>query len=49
MVRYLSKDDFRNRTKASKTVVDYMADLGLFGDLRSPISCHYLIFNRQNG
>ena len=30
---YLSKDDFRNRTKASKTVVDYMADLGLLGDL----------------
>ena len=30
---YLSKDDFRTRTKASKTVVDYMADLGLLGDL----------------
>ncbi|MGN0332234.1 MAG: PolC-type DNA polymerase III [Lachnospiraceae bacterium] len=30
---YLSKDDFRQRTKASKTVVDYMADLGLLGDL----------------
>ena len=30
---YLSKDDFRNRTKASKAVVDYMADLGLLGDL----------------
>ena len=30
---YLSKDDFRNRTKASKTVVDNMADLGLLGDL----------------
>ena len=30
---YLSKDDFRNRTKASKTVVEYMADLGLLGDL----------------
>ena len=30
---YLSKDDVRNRTKASKTVVDYMADLGLLGDL----------------
>ena len=30
---YLSKDDFRNRTKASKTVVDYMAELGLLGDL----------------
>ena len=30
---YLAKDDFRNRTKASKAVVDYMADLGLLGDL----------------
>lgn len=30
---YLSLDDFRQRTKVSKTVVDMMADLGLFGDL----------------
>ncbi len=30
---YLSKDDFRQRTKASKTVIDYMAKLGLLGDL----------------
>lgn len=30
---YLSKDDFRQRTKASKTVIDYMAKIGLFGDL----------------
>ncbi len=30
---YLSKDDFRQRTKASKTVIDYMADLGLLGNL----------------
>ena len=30
---YLSKDDFRQRTKVSKTVIDFMADLGLFGDL----------------
>lgn len=30
---YLSLDDFRVRTKASKTVIDFMADLGLFGDL----------------
>lgn len=30
---YLSLDDFRQRTKASKTVIDFMADLGLFGDL----------------
>jgi DNA polymerase-3 subunit alpha (Gram-positive type) len=31
--KYLSKDDFRERTKASKTVIDYMARLGLMGDL----------------
>ena len=30
---FLSKDDFRQRTKVSKTVIDFMADLGLFGDL----------------
>ncbi|MEJ8734951.1 MULTISPECIES: PolC-type DNA polymerase III [Mediterraneibacter] len=30
---YLSLDDFRARTKVSKTVIDLMADLGLFGDL----------------
>lgn len=30
---FLSKDDFRVRTKVSKTVIDFMADLGLFGDL----------------
>ena len=30
---YLSKDDFRQRTKASKTVVDLMDSLGLMGDL----------------
>ncbi len=30
---YLSKDDFRQRTKASKTVIDYMAKMGLLGNL----------------
>ena len=30
---YLSLDDFRMRTKVSKTVIDLMADLGLFGNL----------------
>ncbi len=30
---FLSKDDFRQRTKVSKTVIDLMADLGLLGDL----------------
>jgi len=30
---FLSKDDFRQRTKATKTVIDLMGDLGLLGDL----------------
>lgn len=30
---FLSRDDFRQRTKVSKTVIDFMADLGLFGDI----------------
>lgn len=30
---FLSKDDFRQRTKVSKTVIDLMGDLGLFGEL----------------
>ena len=30
---FLSKDDFRDRTKVSKTVIDLMDDLGLFGDI----------------
>jgi len=30
---FLSKDDFRVRTKASKTIVDLMADLGILGDI----------------
>ena len=30
--RFLSKDDFRDRTKVSKTVIDLMDDLRLFGD-----------------
>ena len=30
---YLSRDDFRTRTKASKTIVDLMGDLGLLGDM----------------
>ena len=31
--RFLSKDDFRDRTKVSKTVFDLMSDLGILGDL----------------
>ncbi len=30
---FLSKDDFRQRTKASKTIVDLMGELGLLGNL----------------
>ncbi len=30
---FLSKDDFRERTKVSKTIVELMSDLGLLGDL----------------
>ena len=30
---FLSKDDFRERTKVSKTTIELMGDLGLFGDM----------------
>ena len=30
---FLSKDDFRQRTKVSKTVVDLLGDLGILGDI----------------
>ena len=30
---FLSREDFRNRTKVSKTLCDLMADMGLLGDL----------------
>lgn len=30
---FLSKDDFRMRTKASKTIIDLMSELGILGDL----------------
>ena len=30
---FLSKDDFRQRTKAPKTVIELMSDLGLLGDM----------------
>ena len=42
---YLSRDDFRQRTKASKTVVDYMGTLGLLGDL--PESNQLSLFDRR--
>ena len=31
--KFLSKDDFRQRTKVSKTIIDLMDSLGLLGDL----------------
>ena len=31
--KFLSKEDFRQRTKVSQSVIDLMDDLGLFGDL----------------
>ncbi len=31
--KFLSKDDFRQRTKVSKSVIDFMDDLGVFGDI----------------
>ena len=31
--RFISKDDFRERCKVSKTIVDAMSRLGLFGDM----------------
>lgn len=31
--KFLSREDFRNRTKVSKTVCDLMGDLGLLGEL----------------
>lgn len=40
---FLSKDDFRSRTKVSKTVIDLMADLGLWGISLSPTKLVCLI------
>lgn len=31
--QFLSRDDFRQRTKVSKTVIDFMDDLNIFGDI----------------
>ena len=42
---FLSKDDFRNRTKVSKTVIDLMDDLGLLGDI--PESNQISLFDLQ--
>lgn len=42
---FLSKDDFRQRTKVSKTVLDLMSDLGLLGNL--PESNQISLFDFQ--
>lgn len=44
---FLSKDDFRERTKVSKTTIELMSDLGLFGDL--PESNQLSLFDFANG
>ena len=41
--KFLSKDDFRDRTKVSKTVIDLMDDLELFGDI--PTSNQFSLFD----
>ena len=43
---YLSKDDFRQRTKVSKTVIDLMDEMGLFGEL--PESNQLSLFDFAN-
>ena len=42
---FLSKDDFRDRTKVSKSVIDFMDDLKLFGDI--PESNQISLFDFQ--
>ncbi|MEG2608397.1 MAG: PolC-type DNA polymerase III [Lachnospiraceae bacterium] len=44
--KYLSRDDFRQRTKVSKTVIDFMDDLGMFGDL--PETNQLSLFDSSN-
>ena len=41
--KFLSRDDLRNRTKVSKTVIDFMGDLGILGDM--PDSNQFSIFD----
>lgn len=44
--KFLSKDDFRQRTKVTKSTIDLMADLGLLGDMPESNSCRYLILHK---
>jgi len=41
--KFLSKDDFRQRTKVSKTVIDLMDDLKIFGEI--PDTNQFSIFD----
>lgn len=41
--KFLSKDDFRQRTKVSKTVIDLMDDLNIFGEI--PDTNQFSIFD----
>ncbi len=41
--KFLSKDDFRDRTKVSKTIIDFMGPFGVFGDL--PESNQFSLFD----
>ncbi|MBS6196724.1 MAG: PolC-type DNA polymerase III [Clostridiales bacterium] len=43
--QFLSKDDFRQRTKVSKNVIDFMDDLRIFGDI--PESNQISLFDFQ--
>ena len=43
--QFLSKDDFRQRTKVSKNVIDFMDDLHIFGDI--PESNQISLFDFQ--
>ncbi|MDY2595617.1 MAG: PolC-type DNA polymerase III, partial [Oliverpabstia sp.] len=43
--QFLSKDDFRQRTKVSKSVIDFMDDLKIFGDI--PESNQISLFDFQ--
>ena len=44
---YLSLDDFRQRTKASKTVIDTMVDLGILADLPASNQLSLFDFRRE--
>ncbi len=44
---YLSLDDFRQRTKASKTVIDTMVDLGILADLPASNQLSLFKFRRE--